>query len=693
MAKQTKRIGGADFTANDLEIGGDVAGRDKIVQPTTYNYYGATPMQPRRAELPHQPYFFGREDELATIAEALDPESNGWGVLIDGPGGIGKTALAIRAGHLASDKMYPTKIFLSAKVRELTPQGEQKLEDFMLLNYMALLTELARELGEENIEKIDPNERAKEVRRTLENRHALIIVDNLETFDEAERSRLFQFLKRLPRSCKAIVTSRRRTDVAAEIIRLDRLSSEAAQKLIAKIAERNRYLARINEQERQDLYEITKGNPLLIEWLAGQLGRPGSQCHTVVDACKMIEAMPAENDPLEYIFGDLLDTFTAHEIQVLAALAHFTLPARTRWISDLAGVTEAAAQTALEDLSDRALVGGDVQAESYILPPLVAAFLRHRRSEAIAQTGKRLTDRVYAMILENGGQNYRRFSTLAAEWPTIAAALPLFLQGENSRLQQVCNLLRNFLSFSGRWDEWLTLSREAEERAFAANDAMSAGWRAYNAGRIYYQRGQSSFVLDCANRAGSHWANAGVREKAFAIQLRALGYQLERNYASAIAAYQEALGLWRTLAPKPTPTPEIEIADVARGLNNLARVEHLSGDYVAAERDYREALRIAKKINYLKGIATCTGNLADLALDREDWALAELLARESLSLAEELGRQGLIASSCTRLARALARQDRQMEGLQYVQRAVEIFTELRSPELEDARSILKECSG
>ena len=34
---------------------------------------------PRRAELPHQPYFFGREAELARIADALDPESRGLG--------------------------------------------------------------------------------------------------------------------------------------------------------------------------------------------------------------------------------------------------------------------------------------------------------------------------------------------------------------------------------------------------------------------------------------------------------------------------------------------------------------------------------------------------------------------------------------------------------------------------------------
>ena len=77
--------------------------------------------------LPHPPYFFGREEELRRIADALDPEAAGWGVLIDGAGGIGKTALAIRAGHSAPDDVFPIKIFLSAKTRELTPRGAQKL--------------------------------------------------------------------------------------------------------------------------------------------------------------------------------------------------------------------------------------------------------------------------------------------------------------------------------------------------------------------------------------------------------------------------------------------------------------------------------------------------------------------------------------------------------------------------------------
>src|SRR6185503_19526932 len=49
--------------------------------------------------LPSLQLFFGREEELRKIADALDPESRTWGALIDGPGGMGKTSLAVRAAY------------------------------------------------------------------------------------------------------------------------------------------------------------------------------------------------------------------------------------------------------------------------------------------------------------------------------------------------------------------------------------------------------------------------------------------------------------------------------------------------------------------------------------------------------------------------------------------------------------------
>ncbi len=132
------------------------------------------------------------------------------------------------------------------------------------------------------------------------------------------------------------MTSRRRIDTPAEIIRLDKLERADALDLIASIAKRNRHLAKTTEAERIELYEITRGNPLLIEWLAGQLGNPKSQCRTIDDACRFMETAPKDNDPLEFVFGDLLDTFTEHETAVLAALTYFTQPAQVKWIAEIA---------------------------------------------------------------------------------------------------------------------------------------------------------------------------------------------------------------------------------------------------------------------------------------------------------------------------------------------------------------------
>jgi tetratricopeptide (TPR) repeat protein len=160
---------------------------------------------------------------------------------------------------------------------------------------------------------------------------------------------------------------------------------------------------------------------------------------------------------------------------------------------------------------------------------------------------------------------------------------------------------------------------------------------------------------------------------------------LNKDYAAGIAAFRESLELWRTL--------QAESVNVAADLNSLAGAEQQSGDYAAAERDYTEALRIARKINHQEMMAGLPGNLAALALNREQWPKAERLAREALPLAEKLGRQELVGLDCYIIAKALLRQGRAADALPHARRAVEIRVKLRHPDLGEARQVLAECEA
>jgi tetratricopeptide (TPR) repeat protein len=461
--------------------------------------------------------------------------------------------------------------------------------------------------------------------------------------------------------------------------------------LLAELGRRWEPVARLTQDERDRLYAETGGNPLLLTWTAGQLGRTTGRCRIVAEAIERLqeahrlEKVNEKNDPLDFVFGDLVETFTADETAVLAALVHFTQPARIEWLLPLAELSPKATETALDGLRDRALLVEDAQAATWLLPPLAARFLRRARPEAVGASGERLADQAYALAVENGYQEFARFPALEAAWPQLAAALPVLIAGDDRSLQTVCGALGTFLHFSGRWDDLLFLYAEAEARADRAGDFKNAGWRACDAGFCHFLRDQPAEVLACADRAAAYWQAVGADtgERAEAIRLRGLGHKLARDYPAAVNALREALDLRRSLSPRSLP--------VANALNSLAGVLHESGQLDEAEPLYREALAIAKALPEIGGVATFVGSLANLALDRKQWPEAERLSREALKLAEEVVRKDLIAFDCWCLAKALARQGRGAEGRCHAERAVALYTELRSPELNEAQTVLEEC--
>jgi len=635
------------------------------------------------SNLPRLPHFFGREEELKRIKGALEASSGTWGALIDGEGGRGKTALAVRAAELCPPDQFSRIIFLSARQRVMDETGLRELGGFALQDWGNMRNEIGRRLDHPAIAKEPEVTRTHLLCQVLANSRSLIILDNLESLPEADIQDLRTFVENLPRDCKVLLTSRTSLGLTSERLPLPRLDVASALECLADLAIRNDRLAESSEADRIKLYAQTQGNPLLLRWVAGQVGQEDRT--TLNDALAFLRTCPPDNDPLDYIFGDVLRSLSEAHVLVLAVLTYPDQPILVDAIAEISGVAVDDTRRVLKILANRSLVVPDKQQNSYALVPMVADFLRMYRPEVVRETGVRLGQRACELIVENGYRKYPRFPVLEAAWPTIAPALPIIMQGPNETLQRVWNALRTFLQFSGRWDEGLTLAREAEHKAFATNDFDNAGRRAIESCRIYYHRGLSSEILACADRADGYWKDRVVHptDRAEVLRWRGDGYRLAHNYPAAIASFKEAVVIWRTIGP--------ERIKMAHSINQLAATEHLAGDLDAAEGHYREALRIARFDRSYEGTAQFTSDLAALLLDRQDWHGAEALAREAVPLAENIRRQELIASNCARLAEALLRQGRAVEALPHAHRAVEIYTKLNSPNLAAAQATLREC--
>ena len=641
--------------------------------------------------LPYLPYFFGRERELKIIADTLLPQARSWGVLIDGPGGIGKTALAIKAAQEASDELFDRKIFITAKSSELTPSGPKALTEYARVSYLAMLNELAYELGEDSIPKLPEDDRANTLRRALTKQRALIIFDNLENMEDRESFKLYQFLSFIPEGNKAIVTSRRRSDVDVKTIRLNRLNPNEVKELIHELAKINPILNNIEDEEKTLLILHTAGNPLLIKWVAGQLGRERSNLKTIKEAISFMQQASRNNDPLAYIFGDLITTLSAPERLVLASLTHLgsVTSESIKWISRMADeLPKATIEYILDELTSRSILNADIKSMVYYLPTVTSDFIRSRIPDEVSLTGHRLANYVFMLAASfDNERDFNRIKALEDDWLAIVAALPFFFSDANEDLQFLCGALNPFLKSSGRWDDWLWMLDRAEKKACKSEDYYSAGMRAFDIALIYSYRGQPIEVFNYAELAKSYWTrirfNQNSMEQALIEYLYGLGRKLENNYELAIRHFKNALRILRT--------SRNETSILAQVLASLAEAQIEYGSLNEAQENLLEALKIAEKVNNIEDISIYKGSLAELALAQTDWVKAEELARGALELADQIGQQEELARNNYRIAKSLLHQSFPSQAYSFARTGVEIYTKLRHKDLPEAQELLLRC--
>jgi AAA+ ATPase superfamily predicted ATPase len=331
--------------------------------------------------LPRLQHFYGRRKQRTAIRGILNTSPLAWGVLIDGPGGMGKTSLAVRAAYDCRPGQFDRIIFISVKNRSLDDEGERKLNNAASPEYFEILRILAGELGEPQIVDAPREFQLGLIRGALGRARILLVLDNLETVIKNDRDRLFELISYLPNGCKAILTSRRDIGSTSDTLRLGPLDETAAFRFFKSLARNNDLLAKTEAADWPRLYAETNGNPLLLRWTCGQLGR--GECRTIKHALAFLRKGSLENDPLEFVFGDLANDLTPDAIEVLGALAQFSGLVRVKRIAKLAGLKEEAAESALRFLTNRSLVIPDVEERFYKLAPTLGSYLRRKWPEWI----------------------------------------------------------------------------------------------------------------------------------------------------------------------------------------------------------------------------------------------------------------------------------------------------------------------
>lgn len=148
--------------------------------------------------LPRRAPFFGRDEEMDVALRALSPEDRTWGVLVDGIGGIGKTALAVEAAYLCKEQgLFDAFIFVSAKQNVLTPGGIREAKP-AARTLDGFFDETAQVLRETGIMQLAGDDKRRALLDALRSERTLLIYDNLETLTKEEQEALADFLRELP---------------------------------------------------------------------------------------------------------------------------------------------------------------------------------------------------------------------------------------------------------------------------------------------------------------------------------------------------------------------------------------------------------------------------------------------------------------------------------------------------------------
>ena len=356
-----------------------------------------------RDNLPRPDYstFFGRNEERDEILAHLE-HPRAWITIIDGIGGVGKTALAlncaehIRDASMSGQNEFENVVWASAKTERLVPSGiSQVLPTFTDLT--SLLQLVLDALG---FSDHTPEDAVTLTRELLAISKTLLVLDNLETvFDPT----FYDFLQDVPAPSKVLATTRHRVEGSHKNLRLTALPRQHALDMIHQLASELDASELLEESDHSlgGLIDRVGGIPLAIRLAVGRIAT-GLPLDSYLDK---LDTGAAQHDLLTFCFFESWGNLDASAKLTLSCTVLFSEPPSQEELRIVTEIPEMRLKDAIGVLLRRAFLNSSYdtgnQTYRYSLLPLTADFVR-QETELDPELQSRLHDQYNSYLLEKG---------------------------------------------------------------------------------------------------------------------------------------------------------------------------------------------------------------------------------------------------------------------------------------------------
>jgi tetratricopeptide (TPR) repeat protein len=566
-------------------------------------------------QLPPPPaHFTGRWPESATITAVLadDPERDGPGLaVLTGPGGIGKTALALHVLHAVSERFPDGQLY--ADLAAHGPNGPAAPGE--------LLSGLLLGLGVPSAEvPADHTSRASLYRSLTADREIALLLDDAATSTQVRT------LLPASRHSAVIVTSRKRLSGliadGGRLVPLGPLPPEATVELLGRAVGEHR----VSEEPRSahDVATLCGGMPIAVHVVAARLAaRPRWQLATIAtqltDERRRLRALVAEDGELSVAatFDLSYRGLPADAARLYRRLGLFP---GTEFDPGTAGALLGASESDVDDLLETLLGANlvmDSGPERFRFHDLLRLHARRQAERDDDEDERRAALRALVESLLD--------RAVAADW--LVTPLRPHL-GERYRTP-------GQPPFAGRGQALDWLEDELPTLAACARTAFDQGWyelvwQLYEAmwGVFLYRshtdewRALGPIAVGAAVRCGD-----GVAEVRMALQHAAVHSRL-REPAAATTLFERALLRAREVG---------DWAGEATAREGLGAAAHARGDLTVAIDHYEQSLALNRDHGRQRGVALLLCYLGHAFADtgRLDEAVTHF--RSSAQVAEEIG--------------------------------------------------------